>query len=187
MGRYRKRAACEGCPSIDVRLWHQEGRLRPNNRFTWSFWIDRRPSGGISVQVQADSVILKFGLRELGSDGIRPIDQQVPIVWTNCTLGGKRPWFLCTVGSLRCGRRVAKLYFGSYGRFECRQCCGLVYASQQQTPRFRAISLARKIRMKLGAQQHCNRPFLRLDIKAWCMAAAASCPSPQEIDVVSWC
>jgi hypothetical protein len=47
-----------------VRFWHREERLRPNNRFTWSFWIDGRPSGGIRVHVQADSVILKFGLRD---------------------------------------------------------------------------------------------------------------------------
>ena len=79
MGRRRRRAACEGCLSIDVRLWHREGRLRPNNRFTWSFWIDGRPSGGISVHVQADSVILKFKSRKLGSGELVSIDQRVPI------------------------------------------------------------------------------------------------------------
>jgi len=159
MGRRRRRGACEGCLSIDVRLWHREGRLRPNNRFTWSFWIDGRPSGGISVHVQADSVILKFKSRKLGSGELVSIDQRVPITWTNCTLGGKRPWFLCPLGSLRCGRRVAKLYLSSYGRFGCRQCCGLVYASQQVTGRLRAISRARKIRMKLGGSESVADPF----------------------------
>jgi hypothetical protein len=97
--------------------------------------------------------------RRLGSDEFVPIDQRVSITWTNCALGGKRPWFLCPFGSLRCGRRVAKLYLGSYGRFECRQCCGLVYRSQQETGRLRVISRARKIRMKLGGSASLADPF----------------------------
>src|SRR6266851_498436 len=88
-------------------------------------------------------------------------DQQVPIVWTNCALGGKRPWFICT--SRRegryCGRRVAKLYLRDNSFFACRHCCRLVYASQQESPRFRSISIARRIRIKLGGSASLADPF----------------------------
>ena len=48
--------------------------------------------------------------------------------WTPCNFGGERPWFICPGEG--CGRRVAILY-GPTLPLLCRQCRGLVYASQQ--------------------------------------------------------
>jgi hypothetical protein len=36
----------------------------------------------------------------------RSVEQRLPITWTECHLGGWRPWFRCAA----CGRRVANLY-----------------------------------------------------------------------------
>lgn len=68
------------------------------------------------------------------------------IAWTNCHLGGERPWFLCPTHG--CRRRVAILY-GS-AKFACRQCFELAYPSQREKPENRAIHQADRIRDKLN-------------------------------------
>jgi hypothetical protein len=77
----------------------------------------------------------------------RPIEQRVQIVWTRCHFGGFRHWFRCD----RCGRRAAKLYLEPSGfAFACRLCHNLGYMSQLESPKARAITKARKLRMRLG-------------------------------------
>ena len=88
------------------------------------------------------------------------LTQRVPIVWTPCTLGGRRPWFRCEVYTNRkyCGSRAAILY--SAGElFACRRCHRLAYASQNETPYLRAIRRTRKIRMCLGTGFSFAEPF----------------------------
>ncbi len=51
----------------------------------------------------------------------------IPLSWTRCHLGGRRPWFLCPGSG--CGRRVAILY-GPTLPLLCRACRGLTYASK---------------------------------------------------------
>jgi predicted ATPase len=43
-------------------------------------------------------------------------EQRVPIIWTNCHFGGRRPWFTycARVNGRYCGRRVAVLYAAGY-------------------------------------------------------------------------
>ena len=54
-------------------------------------------------------------------------------------------------GAAGCGRRVTKLYF-SYGRFLCRHCSQLVYASRyEQQPWLRAYRRASKLRQRLDS------------------------------------
>ena len=142
----RGRLTCEDCFSIDVREWSRRGLLRDG----WEFpWFGNR--GSMSVYIKADSVVLSFNWQNPGEIASRSIEQRVPIAHTVCHLGGRRAWFCCTArsGGKFCLRRVAVLYsFG--GSFACRRCHGLAYASQQESPRFRRISRARKIRTSLG-------------------------------------
>jgi hypothetical protein len=49
----------------------------------------------------------------------------------------------------RCGRRVA-IRYGFDELFECRQCCGLAYESQCESPTYRSIKRAHAIRERLG-------------------------------------
>ncbi len=158
---YGGRTTCESCPSIDVHRWHREGRLRTGQSFSCSWTYGGEPSGSISVRTEADAVVLSFQSHSWGESEWKSTEQRVPITWTMCHLGGRRPWFLCSAyaGGRRCGRHVAKLYLGGNPVFACRHCYGLAYASQQESPSYRGISRARKIRMQLGGSANLMDPF----------------------------
>lgn len=109
-----------------------------------------------SVQVEADSVVL-FRYQTTG----RPDrEQRIPIVWTSCRYGGRRPWLTCESYSKGeyCGQRAAILY-GVGDMFACRSCYGLSYQSQHESPRLRRISRSRKIRVGLGGSEDLFQPF----------------------------
>jgi len=92
-----------------------------------------------------DAVILIYKSLGLGATKAEPILQEVPIAWTGLHFGGQRPWFICR----GCGRRAAVLYTTG-GLFGCRRCHGLAYATQQETPLYRNLTAAQKIRARLG-------------------------------------
>lgn len=57
----------------------------------------------------------------------------IRITTTPCNYGGVRYWFECP----DCGRRAGKLYLpGSPGRFACRKCHNLTYASSQDERKY---------------------------------------------------
>jgi hypothetical protein len=156
----RIRLTCESCVAIDVREWNRRGLLRPGQSFPMSWNRAGVPCGSISVRTQSDAVVLIFRLQHPGATEWRSVEQRVPIMWTACHLGSRRPWFGCTVylNGRYCGRRVAVLY-GAGDLFACRHCYGLGYASQQESPRSRLISRSRKIRMRLGGSPDLLQPF----------------------------
>jgi hypothetical protein len=154
------RVICENCLFIDVRDWYRRGYLRAGQSFSWSWDRAGKPIGSISVRTEADAAVLTYRAQRPGENEWRPVQQRVPIVWTMCHLGGRRPWFRCIVysGGRCCGRRAAILY-GAGDLYACRRCYGLAYASQQESPRFRNISRSRKIRMRLGGSADLCAPF----------------------------
>jgi hypothetical protein len=148
-----RRATCESSLSIDVREWHRHGLLRHDGlRFTWSWTRHCEPLGSIEARTEADAVVLIF----TGSRDWKSVEQRVPLVWTKCHFGGGRCWFRCC-----CGRRAAILYMRNASIFACRHCCDLVFASQREIPRHRAISRAQKLRMRLGGSANLLEPFPR--------------------------
>jgi hypothetical protein len=148
MGRsaYGGRTTCEECKSLDVRRWHREGHLQAWQSFSASWSRGGKPDGSVSAWTEHDSIVLTFSWRGSESAEWKPVEQRVKIVWTNCHLGGRRPWFQCAA----CARRVAKLYLCGRPIFACRHCYGLAYTSQQESPRNRALTQAQKIRERLG-------------------------------------
>jgi hypothetical protein len=161
MGRpaYGGRATCESCKSIDVRRWHRNGLLSAGQHFTNSWTFGGLPAGTISVTTQADAVMLTYSTHR-GDAGWKPISQRVPVTWTDCKFGGRRPWFVCSgyTDGRHCGRRVAILY-GAGAYFACRHCYGLAYETQQQSARWRGFTKAQKIRMRLDGSVNLLKPF----------------------------
>jgi AAA domain/Helix-turn-helix domain of resolvase len=146
--------------STVARRWQREGKLRAGQFFSCSWTRGGEPSGNISVRTEPGAAILLYRSRRPGATEWKSIEQRVPLTWTPCHLGGQRPWFLCSVFSngRYCGRRSAVLY-GAGGLFACRRCYGLAHASQQESPMWRGMSQAQKIRMKLGGSASLAEPF----------------------------
>jgi hypothetical protein len=99
----------------------------------------------VNVDYVPNIAVLSFGYRGWDRRYGELVEQSVSLTWTQCALGGRRPWFRCPT----CCRRVALLY-SSGGLFGCRHCYGLAYASQNENPWLRNIRRTRKIRRRLG-------------------------------------
>ena len=85
-------------------------------------------------------------------DRVEP--QQIRVSWTQCHLGGARPWIHCA-----CGRRVTRLFKGLAG-FYCRQCLGNPrYACQAKSTQGRLHFEACKLRLRLGGIASLSAPF----------------------------
>jgi hypothetical protein len=151
----------ESCKSIDVRRWHREGRLSAGQYFT-SSWKHSggEPTGSINVRTERDGAILTYQTRHGPANEWKPINQRIPITWTDCHFGGRRPWFICPIytDGRYCGRRVAVLY-GLRDYFACRHCYRLAYESQQEPIRMRGLLKAQKILLRLGAKPDLLDPF----------------------------
>jgi hypothetical protein len=155
-----RRATCESWKCLDVRQVHRRNLLWPGLQFSWDWTRDDEPSGSITILIEPDSVLLSYRIRLYDTTEWKDIRQRIPVTWTSCHFGGKRPWFICDVSSngKYCGRRVAKLYLAGE-LFACRHCYGLAYESQQQNPRTRARRRAQKIMMRLGGSGDLADPF----------------------------
>src|SRR5690242_15643608 len=135
-------------------------QMAPSTCLSCSWARNGDPSGSIGVRTETDAVILIFRSRGPQSEEWKSVEQRVPLAWTRCHLGGKRPWFVCTGGSggPRCGRRVAMLYGGDPD-FACRECHDLAYASQSESQHARSVRRVRNIRMRLGGGPSLLDPF----------------------------
>ena len=155
MGRrpYGARTTCESSTWIDVRRWHREGRLSAGQYFTCSWTRFGSAAGSINVSTERDAVVLTYRTSPSWSNEWKSINQRVPIEWSVCHFGGRRPWFICRgfCDGRYCGRRVAVLY-ALREHFACRRCYGLAYASQQESLRERGLLKAQKILIRLGAK-----------------------------------
>src|SRR5215212_9305493 len=128
--RYGKKDTAEGCRSLDVRCWQREGFLEPGRFFRWAWYRDGREVSSIGVAVLHDAVQLSYSVGP--EDRKEDVRCTVPLSWTACNFGGKRPWFVCpgVVNGRYCGRRVAKLHL-KHRYFLCRHCQDLTYESRQ--------------------------------------------------------
>lgn len=98
----------------------------------------------VEVLYEESSVRLSYTYSQHGVDGIWE-EYSIPITWSQCHFGGKRPWFLCR----RCNRRVGRLYLNRQRYFFCRHCVGLKYESQYEDATSRMVRKAEKIRKRL--------------------------------------
>jgi hypothetical protein len=146
----------ERCRCLAVRDWQRRGLMCSGRRFSWRWWNgDGQQVASINVQVQRGRVILSSRVRRGSEDG-QDIEEPVPFLWTGCPYGGQPAWRQCP--GWGCGRRVAKLYWGSR-YFLCRSCHDLVYESQREDEATRLVTKAQKIRQRLGGRANLMDPF----------------------------
>lgn len=132
--------------ALDVRRLQRDGLLTPGRAFVWQWTCNGETVASIHVCAEADQVTLIY--RHQNGGDWRPMNYPVWLEWTDCTMGGRRAWFLCPARG--CGRRVALLYVGASGIFVCRHCNQLAYSCQRETADDRAARRADTIRRRLG-------------------------------------
>ena len=155
-GRTSYRGVLEHRRRLDVNRWNREGMFhgRSSGLRVWTNEDGERVAS-IGYAASPEEVELEYTFDPGGEDE-REMRYRVPIAWTSCTFGGKRPWFVCP--NVYCQCRAAKLYlYGGY--FICRRCTGLGYQSQREDASSRLMSKAQKIRRKLGAGPNLSEPF----------------------------
>lgn len=130
--------------SLDIRQLHRSGLLTPGKSFGWSWTCNGDQVASIQVRVESGCMTLCYGVQKQDGEW-QPKEYPVYLEWTDCNLGGQRPWFHCP--ALGCGKRVAILYAGSV--FACRHCKQLAYACQHETADDRAARRADTLRRRL--------------------------------------
>ena len=140
MARIATHRVCEDHHRLDVGALNRGGLLTGSGTLSWS------DGTHVAVNGYEDSIVLTYAINGKG------FQERVSISKTAVHLGGHRSWFLCP----GCSRRIAALYYTK--RFRCRHCLDLRYATQRETPRFRAISRIQRIRKKLGGTRNLMKP-----------------------------
>jgi hypothetical protein len=140
-----KRTA-ESCFSIDIHWLKKKGYLPQSGmvegNFTQTFRVSRRKLiTTFRSKKHAIQLEYKWGEETLA--------YTVPVIYSECNYGGKRPWFQCP--NQNCNKRVGKLFLsGKY--YLCRHCHNLAYETQNMNEAFRMLEKAQKIRERLGAE-----------------------------------
>ena len=139
--RFDSKTLTEHYISIDVRQLNRKGCLEPGQRYSWK-WSD---GNNIMIETKSNAIELDYTISYDGES--KKINYEIPLTWTSCNYGGKRPWFICP--GKGCGRRVAKL-FSRHGYFLCRHCHDLGYSSQRENKESRLLYEAQRIYRRLG-------------------------------------
>lgn len=141
--RFDSKTLVKDCLCIDVRQLNKKGCLEPGQRFNWR-WQD---GNYITIETKAGAIELDYTISYDGKS--QKINYEIPLTWTSCNYGGKRPWFICP--GKGCARRVAKLY-SNQGYFFCRHCHDLAYSSQREGKESRLLYKAQRIYKRLGVK-----------------------------------
>ena len=139
-GRPGWHVKAEHCLRLDVRKLARS-KVLAGGVFSWRWTYSHsgEESGSITIFSRPDGLRLSF------SQNGQPCSHEVGIVRTACHYGGTRPWLLCPP----CGASVAVLYLRG-GRFICRRCARVVYASQSEDLIGRAWRRQAKLEARLG-------------------------------------
>jgi hypothetical protein len=142
--RFNSKSLTNNYLQIDIRRWHKQKLLIPNQKFTTSWSQQNEMVSAISVETNTDQIVLSYTIRDENNNK-QKLKYGIKLSWLACHFGGLRPWFHCP--AQKCGRRVAILYGGTY--FICRTCLKLAYPSQLENLGDRATRKADKIRERL--------------------------------------
>lgn len=130
--------------ALDVRALAHLVDFRFSCDATCTWTVQGEVVGSAVLKAGAGVLVLSYQFVRSRNDRSK-VTASVPLVWSRCTLGGERPWFLCPAEG--CGRRVAILYCGA--DLLCRRCLGLAYPSQRESAPARAHRRAGRIRQRI--------------------------------------
>lgn len=122
-GRPGWHAKAEACLRLDVWSMQRAGCLAAGRTGSW-FWTVSDTGervGSVGYSVAPGALVLRYQC------GGKPREDWVRLTYTRGPVGGDRPWFVCPIK----GERVAILY-QRHGRFACRRCNHIAYASQSE-------------------------------------------------------
>ncbi len=156
-GHNKRRAHIEGQPRLHTRLLKKRGLLANGISASMS-WNDNcgRQTAAIEVIGGIEQVRLRYAVRTKGQPETVNIDEPVRIIRQPKPFGGEQILLACP----GCTRRVMALALRA-GRFRCRSCHGLTYASSQEGATDRAMRRANKLRRRLGCEPGWEAPYWR--------------------------
>lgn len=144
----RTRQDTGGLLFLDVAKLRTMGALEPG-ALAWQEWTNGRGEAIGSIQTTTnaarDTLTLSYSIRENGGEW-QPIREAIPLEATPCNYGGERLWLTCP----RCQSRRRVLYSVG-GRFRCRQCHDLAYASTREDAHERSIRRTNRLQKRLEA------------------------------------
>lgn len=139
------RPIVEASATLAISALQRRGILSPGASTLWRWSRGSECIASISVRGGIDHVVLSYCV---GAQGARAqVAERVEIERRACRFGGTMPLFSCP----RCRRSVLKLHLRA-GRFACRQCLRLTYASRRERERDRHLRAANKLRARLGGE-----------------------------------
>ena len=111
--RWDKRDTVEGHRSLDVGLLHRNGLLCPGARSGWE-WHNTSGDRTAFIMLRAEQDLLVLDYRVSYGGDWQDVDEPIPLTWTPCSFGGRRPWFSpihCSTVSQGRKNRVLRVLF----------------------------------------------------------------------------
>jgi hypothetical protein len=143
-GRPGWRRRCESLLSLDVRKLRRHGTLQPGT-YAWGWSRDGEQYASVGIVVQPESLRLEYTRTPSGGESVA-FQCTVRLERMPCRFGGERTYFTCP----DCGRRCERLFgLDRAGRFACRLCLRLGYASESESHEDRAWRRQRKLEAQL--------------------------------------
>ena len=143
----KKKNLITDCRKLDVLELNRAGALKAGTIGSMS-WSDDEDSH-VSFSCDPDRLHLSYH-GHFFTDEITQDLHIIPLVWSACRYGSKRPYFRCT--GHKCNNMVEHLY--SHGEaLVCRFCLNLAYPCQNESKGDRAARRANKVRIRLGGSE----------------------------------
>ena len=142
------RATVEQTAKLGIAALQKARAFRPGAYTVWRWSVGERQCASIGVHGEHDAIRLSYNVST--EDQPHRVDERVALQRRPCPFGGERRLFCCP----RCARAALNLHLRG-GRFVCRVCARLTYASRRERERDRHLRAANKLRRRLGSEEGC--------------------------------
>jgi len=150
-GRPAGKTKVEDLLSVDLRVLKRTGALMDGCTSVIQWFRQDQYLGEYRVVATTDDLSINCHIQRSPEYNI---SEKVELTYTNCYLGGSRPWMVCP----RCHRRIMILYLATAG-LGCRHCLNLTYASRNEGRTDQLLRSVRNSRKKVGAATDLSTPI----------------------------